>query len=519
MRVLNTEQMREADRRTIVDVGVPSIDLMEQAGHEVVEALDATFDDLKERRIVVVCGHGNNGGDGFVAARALSQRGVDIDVLLLGTIDEVRGDARTNLEVLRKMELSIAEVPDLPRWEKYSSVVAQSDLIIDAILGTGLSRPLTGIFQRVVTDINALLIPVVSIDLPTGLSADDSRRLGETIQAAMTVTLGAPKVSLVMPPTDRCAGDLVMADIGIPKEIIDGVDGERLELITAEAVRSLISTRRVEAHKGDFGHVLIVAGSMGMSGAACLAGQGALRSGAGLVTVATPRSCLSIVAAAAPEYKTLPLPETSDGSIGAEALDVLLNVRCDVIAAGPGLGTNSAVSEVIRGLLEGTEVPLVLDADALNVIAADREGLRAKGSGTLVITPHPGEMARLCATTSLDVQIDRVSVARRYAVDNQTYVVLKGAGTLIAEPNGNVWVNPTGNPGMATSGAGDVLTGVTAAWLAQQDEAVEACQIAVYLHGLAGDLGAEAHGEIALTASDLVDALGRAAEETSYQDS
>lgn len=519
MRVLNTEQMREADRRTIVDIGVPSMVLMEQAGQGVVEAIDATFDDLETRRIVVVCGRGNNGGDGFVVARALSKRGVEVDVLLLGDIGEVRGDARTNLEALRKMKLSIAEIPDLPEWEKHSSIVSEASLVVDAILGTGLTRPLSGMLQKVVSDINALSIPVVSIDLPTGLSADDSRRPAEVIQAAVTVTLGAPKIPLVMPPADQCVGDLVVADIGIPKEIIDTVDGERLEVVTLEAVRELISARRVDAHKGDFGHVLIVAGSIGMSGAASLAGQGALRSGAGLVTVATPRSCLSAVAAAAPEYKTLPLPETADGGIDAEALDVLMNTRCDVIAAGPGLGTGTGARAVVHGLLEGTDVPLLLDADALNVFAVDPDDLRSNNGRILVITPHPGEMARLCGKTSSDIQTDRVSLARSFAVDRHISVVLKGAGTVIAAPDGNVWVNSTGNPGMASGGVGDVLTGVTAAWLAQQEDAIAACLVAVYLHGLAGDLGAERHGEVGLTASDVVDALGLAIQEVSYQDS
>ena len=514
MRVLNAAQMREADRRTIVEVGIPSIVLMENAGQRSVEALAAAFDDLAARRVAVLCGCGNNGGDGFVAARALRGRGAAATVFLLGPRDAVRGDARANLDVLDRIGLPVVELPDDAAWTRHGAGVAGHDLMVDAIFGTGLSRPLNGMLQTVVDDLNAAPAPVVSIDLPTGLSADSHQPPGPAVRAAVTVALGAPKVPLVLPPGAAWAGELVVADIGIPAGVIDGVDGPRLELLTRSGIRRRIPQRTAGAHKGDFGRVLIVAGSRGKTGAACLAGIGALRSGAGLVTVASPASCTAAVAAGAPEYMTLPLAETADGGVSGEALDAVLAAPCDVIAAGPGLGTGAGAARLVHGLLERARAPLVLDADALNVCAGASARMRERAAGVVVLTPHPGEMARLCDRPAAEVQADRVATARRFAAEHRAHVVLKGAGTLVAAPGGAVCVNRTGNPGMATGGTGDVLAGAVAAWLAQLDDPAAACNVAVHLHGLAGDLAARHCGEVALTASDLAAALGRAVQET-----
>ena len=317
----------------------------------------------------------------------------------------------------------------------------------------------------------------------------------------------------MLAPAQSWAGDLVIADIGIPAAVIDAVPGDRLELLTPEEVGVLIPPRPDDAHKGDFGHVLVVAGSVGKTGAAALAGLGALRSGAGLVTVATPRGCVASVSSAVPEYMTLPLPENEDGTVAAEALGVILEFGCDAIAVGPGLGATAAVSALVHGLVERSSVPLVLDADALNVFATDPSRLAGRDGVPIVITPHPGEMARLCHTTSAEVQTDRLNTARRFATAHQLLVVLKGARTVIADPEGAMWVNLTGNAGMSTAGVGDVLTGMTAAWLAQLGRPDHACQVAVFLHGLAGDLASEEHGEVALMASDLVGYIGKAVRE------
>src|SRR6478609_4182933 len=314
MRVLNTQQMREADRRTIEDIGLPSIVLMENAGRQTVAAMEAAFEELASSHVGVLCGRGNNGGDGFVVARTLAQRGIEATVFLLGSVSDVRGDARTNLEILGRVGVTVVEITDAQEWELHFSEISECDLIVDAIVGTGFHGPLTGLLESVVADVNGLGVPVVAIDLPTGVSADSHELEGEAIEASMTVTLAAPKVPLILPPADAYGGDLVIADIGIPGAVIDELEGPWLELLTRERMRELVPVRAGDSHKGDFGRVLVVAGSAGRTGAAHLAALGALKSGAGLVTIATPRSCLPIVAAMAPEYMTEGLEGTSAGT-------------------------------------------------------------------------------------------------------------------------------------------------------------------------------------------------------------
>ena len=524
MRILDASQMREADRRTIEDIGIPSIVLMENAGQQVVSAMHATFDDLSNRRIGVLCGCGNNGGDGLVVARSLWQQGIEVEIFLFGRATDVSGDAAVNLAVARNLGLPIVEVAEddetRANWEHVRSEVLGCDLLVDAILGTGLNRAIDGLLRSAVDDVNASEVPVVSIDLPSGLSADSTTPMGEAFEADVTVTLAAPKPALLMSPAELWAGDLVIADIGIPISVIDDLPGGRLEVITPEEVGLLVPPRHAASHKGDFGHVLIVAGSVGKTGAARLAALGALRSGAGLVTVATPRSCLEMVALGAPEFMTLPLEETPTGGLSDGALEQILDFPCDVIAPGPGLGTHAGVASLIRGLLERSERALVLDADALNVLADEPDTLRRapKNKRPVVVTPHPGEMGRLIGMTSAKVQADRVWIARHFATDYGVLVVLKGAQTVVASPDGTVWLNLTGNAGMASGGVGDVLTGVTAAWLGQLGHPEAACRVAVYLHGLAGDLAADGHGEAGLIASDVVDALPQAETETMHLD-
>src|SRR4051794_5288844 len=335
MRVLNAAQMREADRRTIEDVGIPSLVLMENAGRQVVAAMEAIHTDLSERQVAVLCGRGNNGGDGFVVARTLMQRGVDVSVFLLGRVSDVRGDARINLEVLGHLGITVVEISDGQAWELHLSEVSDCTLIVDAIFGTGLNAPLSGLIESVVADVNASGIPVVAIDLPSGLSADSHELIGPCIDAGLTVTLAAPKLPLVLPPAETHAGDIVIADIGIPSEVIDGLEGPRVELLTRASMRELITPRTADSHKGDYGRVLIVAGSRGKTGAAHLSAVGALRSGAGLVTVATPSSALAVVAAMGAEYMTEPLDEAVNG-LDPDDVDRLIDIARDVVAIGPG---------------------------------------------------------------------------------------------------------------------------------------------------------------------------------------
>jgi len=510
MRVLNTQQMREADRRTIDEIGIPSIVLMENAGRQAVAAMEAAFDDLASSHVGVLCGRGNNGGDGFVVARTLVQRGVETSVFLLGRVADVRGDARINLEVLGRIGLTVVEIGDAQEWELHFSEISQCELLVDAVLGTGFHGQLSGLLETVVADVNGLGVPVVAIDLPTGLSADTHEVAGEAIEASMTVTLAAPKIPLILPPADSHGGDLVIADIGIPLPVLDEVGGPYIELLTRERMRELVPARAADSHKGDFGRVLVIAGSLGRSGAAHLAATGALRSGAGLGTIATPRSCLPIVAAMAPEYMTEPLDETPSGTIDYAALDRVLEIKADVIAVGPGLGQAPGTAAFVQGLLERAGVPLVIDADALNAFAGEPDRLMGRDGVDVIITPHPGEMARLLNISVEAVQHDRLQHATAFAANHRVHVVLKGHRTIIAGPDNRAFVNLTGNSGMATGGTGDLLTGMIAAWFAQLLDAEAACKLAVYLHGTAGDLAEADEGEVALVAGDIAARLGDA---------
>ena len=510
MRILNAAQMREADRRTIEEIGLASLVLMENAGRQVVAAMESLYSDLAERRIAVVCGKGSNGGDGFVVARTLRQRDLDVSVFLIGRISDVKGDARVNLEILGRIGVTVVEVADEGTWELHASEITAHDLIVDAIFGTGLAEPLEGFYETVVADVNGLSIPVVSIDLPSGMSADTPDLIGAAIEASVTVALGAPKLPLVLPPAEAQCGEVVIADIGIPGEVIESLDGPRIELLTRDQIRPLVQPRAPESHKGDFGRVLVVAGSVGKTGAAVLAASGALRSGAGLVTVATPRSCLPIVAAHGVEYMTEGLDETVSGTVDFSAVEAVLGLAADVMAVGPGLGRGEGVATFVRELLDKSDVPLVLDADALNAFADEPAALVGRDGRDIILTPHPGEMARLVGCTVEDLQANRLGIAGDFARVHKVYVVLKGYRTLIATPEGSIFVNPTGCPGMATGGTGDVLAGMLAAWLAQLLDAEAACRLAVYLHGSAGELADADTGEVSMTAGDLVDHIGDA---------
>ena len=502
--------MREADRRTIEDIGIPSLVLMENAGRQVVAAMDSAFQDLSDRRVAVICGKGNNGGDGFVVARTLHQRSVDVSVFVVGRVAEIRRDARMNLEILGRLGVTVVEIADEGQWELHFSEIADHDLIVDAMFGTGLRSALSGIYETIIADVNASAIPVVSIDIPSGMSADTSDLFGDCIDATMTVTLGAPKLPLVLPPAEAKAGEVVVADIGIPAGVIEALEGPRVELLTREQIRSLIVARAADVHKGDFGRVLIVGGSPGKSGAAILAAMGALKSGAGLVTVAAPRCVIGLVAAHAPEYMTEPLDDVAGGMVDASAADRVLALSADVIAVGPGLGRGASVTAFVRELLDTGETPLVMDADALNAFVDTPAALVGREGRDVIITPHPGEMARLVGATVDDVQANRLGIARDFAVSHKLYVVLKGYRTLIATPDGKVFVNPTGSPGMATGGTGDVLAGMLAAWVAQLLDAEAACRLSVYLHGAAGELADADQGEVSMTASDLVEHISDA---------
>ena len=510
MRVLNTAQMRDADRRTIADLGVPSLALMEQAGRQVVAVLESRWPPGPDRRIAVVCGKGNNGGDGFVAARILNARGAAVRVCLAAPETDIGGDARVNLSVLRRAGVPVVDVSGPASWAAARADVGHCHLVVDALFGTGLTRPVAGHWRSIVADLDASAPPVVSIDLPSGLSADSPQQIGETVGADLTVALGAPKLPLLLDPAATRAGRVVVADVGIPAPVVDALAGPRVTVLTRAWARRQIPRRRRASHKGDYGRVLVVAGSTGKTGAAGLAALGALRAGAGLVTVATPRVCQPVVAALAPEPMTLGLDHDDAGRVRAEAAAAVLAERCDVLALGPGLGRSPDVTRFVREMVDRAPVPLVLDADALHAFAGDPGGLRGRAGRPLVVTPHAGEMGRLVGSPAAHVEARRLDAARDLATEQGVFVVLKGARTLVATPSGEVRINVTGNPGMATGGTGDVLTGVLSGWMAQLPDVEAACGLGVCLHGLAGDLAAAGQGCAGLVAGDLVRRLGPA---------
>ena len=501
--------MREADRRTIDDIGIPAAVLMENAGRQVVAAMESSFSDMPTSRVAILCGRGNNGGDGLVIARTLREHHVDVGVYLLGG-NGMKGAAGANLSAARQMGIDVVEIVDAQAWELHSTDVVGSDIIVDAMFGTGFRGPLEGLCETVFADVNGAGKPVVAVDLPSGLSSDTHAVPGPVVRATLTVTLGAPKIPLVLPPAENFAGNLVIATIGIPMSVINDVSGPWLELLTKESMRSLVEPRAADSHKGDYGRVLVVAGSRGKTGAAHLTADAALRSGAGLVTIATPLSCQNVLATMGPEYMTEGCEETSDATLAYEALERLLEMRADVIAIGPGIGRHPSTAALVQGLVERSGVPLVLDADALNAFVGEPERLVGRDGVDIIITPHPGEMARLTGLTIEEVQAQRLEVARNFAATHHVHVVLKGHRTIIAAPDGRAFVNLTGNPGMATGGTGDLLTGMIAAWFGQLLDAEAACKLAVYLHGLAGDLAEADEGEVAMTSTDIIARLGDA---------
>ena len=500
MKVLTAAQMREVDRRTI-EMGISGIVLMENAGHRVVEFLDRRFRPLAGERVVVLCGKGNNGGDGMVIARQLYTRFPTqaLHVVLFASPDELQGDARTNYEMLRACGCPV--LPEIPQEARAAT------LVVDALLGTGLSGPATGRMLDGIREINSgfPLAQVIAVDIPSGMASDSGVSAGEVARADCTVTFTAPKVAHAVPPNCDRIGQLIVGAIGSPSSLLANAP---LALVAPEMFRAVLAPRPLWGHKGTFGHVLVVAGSRGKTGAAAMTGLSALRAGAGLVTVASPASAVAVIAGHAPELMTEPLAETAQGSIAAEAeLDELARGKT-VIAMGPGLGSSPGIRQLVTAACGHFEQPLVLDADALiGYVPEPTNRIR-------VLTPHPGEMARLTGTSIREIQDDRVAAARGFSTQRRTTLVLKGQRTVIAFPDGRAWINPTGTPALGTGGSGDVLTGLIAGYLAQfPDRPDEAVAAAVYLHGLAGQIGARTLGEQGLIATDILHYLPRAVEE------
>jgi NAD(P)H-hydrate epimerase len=497
--------MRAIDRATSERFGVPSLTLMENAGTAVAEHVLAHYGAAP--RIAVFCGKGNNGGDGFVAARRLQEKGRSVEVILLADPGDLRGDAAVMFG-----KLPVAATVVRSREELGSDRVRLSpgaDLYLDAILGAGFKPPVSGLYADAIELLNASQAPVIAVDIPSGADSDAmGLQKGTIARADAIVTFTAARPAHLF--SQLTTGPTVVSDIGSPEEAI--VSSLQLNLITARDFAALIGSRPTESNKGNYGHVLVVGGSVGKAGSVAMAGMSALRAGAGLATVATPKSVLSTVAGFHPELMTEPLAETGEGTIAASArgrLDALIPGKT-VVAIGPGISRFSETSELVRALVGKIDIAIVLDADGLNAFEGKTNELSGKGR-RLVITPHPGEMARLAGCSIADVQKDRLGVARRFARDHQLIVVLKGHRTLVVQPNGEAWINPTGNAGMSTGGTGDILTGMVAAMMAQhpKDLMMAVCA-AVHLHGLAGDVMRENVGEHSMVATDLLKGLPEA---------
>jgi len=507
MKLVTTEQMRSLDRAAIDDYGIPGVVLMENAGRAMAEAAAQMLDG--SGRVIVVCGRGNNGGDGFVAARHLSNRSVPVEVYLLAAVDDLEGDAATNCHIAQRMKVPIFENPDQATIE---AAVNSANLVIDAILGTGISGEVHGAAREAIEAINQSTAPVVAVDIPSGISGDTGQVMGVAVRADRTLTFGLPKIGhYCYPGRDHC-GEIELVDISLPATLVAAAELPT-NLTTSQDVAAMLPPRWGDMHKGDAGRLLIVAGSPGMTGAAAMAGLAAVRSGAGLVTVGIPESLNYILEVKCTEVMTLPLPETAQGSLAPEAMDEILEFAegCDTVALGPGLSQVPKTAELARQLIERISVSLIVDADGLNACAGATEPLKNRDAPT-IITPHPGELSRLMGWSITDIQQDRVTAAQQAAQDLQCVVVLKGAGTVTANPDGEVWVNPTGNAGMASGGVGDVLTGVVGGLLAGGGDAMKAAISAVYCHGLAGDLAEDYCGQRALIASDLLVQLPAALE-------
>lgn len=510
MKVVTAAQMRQIDQDTIEDIGIPGIVLMETAGSEIVHVIEQHYPTVQ--RIGIFVGKGNNGGDGLVIARQLAHTGREVQIFLVSPAESFTGEARTNLDIAKNIGLQIEEIlTDIVFID-----TLRCDLLIDAILGTGLRGPVRESIANVINAINGLPIPILAVDLPSGLDADTGNPLGTCVQADRTVTIGLPKRGLLVHPGAELTGKLEVVDIGFPQQVIDA-QNIKVHWTTKKDAAEWIPSRSPASYKGSYGRVLVVAGSTGMTGAAALTSEAALRVGAGLVTLAIPKSLNPILEVKLSEAMTLPLPETEAGSLAESATSAILEYAKktkSVLAIGPGLSQHPETVVLVHQLVkENTDQELglrmVIDADGLNALAQSTDLISLLGAEA-VLTPHPGEMARLTNTVISTLESNRISTAEEFANQYGVTLVLKGAPTVTANPNGNTWINSTGNAGMATAGMGDVLTGIIAGLMAQKVPSEKAAVLGVYLHGLAGDIAAEKLGMHGLIAGDVLQAVPQA---------
>ncbi len=506
MKVVTAREMQDIDIRTIQDFGISGPVLMERAGLAVSGRVKGLFG---RKKIVVIAGSGNNGGDGLVAARHLLNDGWDVSVFLTSEPRNLGRDAQMQHKAAELFGLSVRPVEDL--LTGHSSVFSRHSLIIDAIFGTGLSKPVTGTISDVIDLINRSGLPVLSVDIPSGISSDNGQVMGNAVEACYTVTFGLPKRGHFLYPGAAHAGKLFIEDIGFPRMLTTSAD-IAADYLEKAYVSSLIPARENYSHKGSYGHVLIVAGSRGKTGCARMAAKACLRSGAGLVTVGVPESLASGFQACFSEEMMLVLPDRGNGALSSKSSKSVIDFMhksADILAVGPGIGVSSDTVKIMSDIIQEMSCPVVIDADGINSLRGNMKLLRG-AKWPIILTPHPGEMRGLLNDSAMEIsgiEKDRINTALSFATETGTHLVLKGVPTVIAGPDGKAFINATGNPGLATAGAGDVLSGMIAGFLAQSAAPVHSCILGVYLHGLAGDIVASRKGQHSLIASDIIDAI------------
>ena len=534
MKVVTAEEMRRIDEKTIEEYGIPGVVLMERAGLAVALRIKEIFG---RKRVLVVSGSGNNGGDGFVVARDLYEEGWDVRVFLTSKPEDLKDDALLQYKIAKKYGVPIFPVRQL--LTHHSSLVTKHSIFIDALLGTGLSKNVTGLLSEVIHLINKINLPVISVDIPSGISSDNGQIMGEAVKADYTVTFGLPKRGHLLYPGAEYTGKLFIENIGFPAKLLTS-NNLNVSVLTKQEASHVLPERQMYSHKGDYGHVLIIAGSRGKTGAAYMAAKACLRSGAGLVTIGVPESLADIFQTRVTEEMTLSLPDRGDGTLAEKASDVILdflNKKADVIAIGPGIGVSTDTNKIMKTLIQCSTSPVVIDADGINSLQGEITIL-SKSKSPIILTPHPGEMSRLLQRSAVSTQQsvpptippprggrvkegvktslselltkierDRINTAISFAKKTRTHLVLKGVPTIIASPDGKAYINSTGNPGMATAGTGDVLTGMISGFLSQGLKPPDASLLGVYTHGLAGDIAASEKGIYSLTATDIIDKL------------
>ena len=519
MKVVTAEEMRIIDRRTIEGYSIPGSVLMERAGLAVASRIKEAF---SPRKVIIIAGSGNNGGDGLVVARNLYNEGWDVKVFLTVKPEDLKGDALLQYRIAVKFGLKIYLMNEF--LTNYSSLITRHCILVDALLGTGISKNVTGLLSEVISYLNRSNVPIISVDIPSGISSDNGQIMGEAVRADYTVTFGLPKRGHLLYPGAQHSGKLFIEDIGFPKELLNS-EKLHIELLTKDKVSPLIPKRPRYSHKGNYGHVLIVAGSKGKTGAAIMAAKACLRSGAGLVTLGIPKSLADVFQSRVTEEMILALPDKGDGTLSQRAARVILNFlneRATTLAIGPGIGISSDTKKLMGILIKTSTTPMVIDADGINSLKGER-AMFSKLKAPIILTPHPGEMARLLgkqkgvSVKTQDIERNRINVPFSFAKETGTYLVLKGVPTIIAGPDGMAYINSTGNPGMASAGTGDVLTGMISAFLSQGLSPTHASILGVYMHGFAGDSAAAEKGEHPLIATDIIEKIPFAFHSLSHE--